>query len=327
MFVDKAGTSAAVLDDNDFYPWGGVIPGVGKTTSNNTVKFTGKYRDTESGLDYFGARYYANAMGRFMSPDWSAKPVTVPYAKFGDPQSLNLYSYVRNHPITQFDPNGHVLSGWTSAGDTWMPTGGNGGVNDGGLDASAWDDPMMEISDDVVPNADTSFGMGGDPHNDGAGDPLDDISREGPPRPVIESGVRRNGPKWDPFGWNKKELHNQYYQDDKKIYDLAASIATDPMKYGGSPAFPYMAQIFELEPYVLLLDKFLQGEELLATIESIPGIKEGIGNAGENNANKVLDATYGNIEDVVETVRDQYNAQIDALISQASQAITASILP
>jgi RHS repeat-associated protein len=32
-------------------------------------KFTGKERDTESGLDYFGARYYASSMGRWMSPD------------------------------------------------------------------------------------------------------------------------------------------------------------------------------------------------------------------------------------------------------------------
>jgi len=29
---------------------------------------TGKERDTESGNDYFGARYYAGSMGRFMSP-------------------------------------------------------------------------------------------------------------------------------------------------------------------------------------------------------------------------------------------------------------------
>ena len=32
-------------------------------------KFTGKERDSESGLDNFGARYYASSMGRFMSPD------------------------------------------------------------------------------------------------------------------------------------------------------------------------------------------------------------------------------------------------------------------
>ena len=60
---------------------------------------TGKERDTESGLDYFGARYYGSNMGRWMSPDWSAKAEPVPYAKLDDPQSLNLYQFVRNNPI------------------------------------------------------------------------------------------------------------------------------------------------------------------------------------------------------------------------------------
>jgi len=69
--------------------------------------FTGKERDTESGNDYFGARYYASTMGRFLSPDWSAKAEPVPYAKLDDPQSLNLYSYVRNNPLNRFDPDGH----------------------------------------------------------------------------------------------------------------------------------------------------------------------------------------------------------------------------
>src|SRR5882724_7250342 len=107
MFVDKTGTTAAILDDNDMYPWGGIVPGIGKTTSTNTIKFTGQYRDTESQLDYFGARYYSNSIGRFMSPDWAAKPTTVPYAKFGDPQSLNLYTYVENGPVNRIDPDGH----------------------------------------------------------------------------------------------------------------------------------------------------------------------------------------------------------------------------
>ncbi|HET6207769.1 MAG TPA: RHS repeat-associated core domain-containing protein, partial [Terracidiphilus sp.] len=40
---------------------------------------TGKERDSESGNDYFGARYYASTMGRFLSPDWSAKAEPVPY--------------------------------------------------------------------------------------------------------------------------------------------------------------------------------------------------------------------------------------------------------
>ncbi len=113
VFADKNGT---VLDDNDFYPWGGVVPGVGTTTSNNHYKFTGKERDTESQLDYFGARYYANITGRFMSPDWAAKPTSVPYAEFGDPQSLNLYSYVRNSPIVRVDADGHGLNDLSNIG-------------------------------------------------------------------------------------------------------------------------------------------------------------------------------------------------------------------
>jgi RHS repeat-associated protein len=68
---------------------------------------TGKERDTESGNDYFEARYYSSSMGRFMSPDWSAKEEPVPYAQMDDPQSLNLYSYVRNNPLTRVDADGH----------------------------------------------------------------------------------------------------------------------------------------------------------------------------------------------------------------------------
>jgi len=68
---------------------------------------TGKERDSESGNDYFEARYYSSAMGRFMSPDWSAKEEPVPYAKLDDPQTLNLYAYVGNNPMTRLDADGH----------------------------------------------------------------------------------------------------------------------------------------------------------------------------------------------------------------------------
>lgn len=47
------------------------------------------------------------AMGRFMSPDWSDSPVPIPSASLADPQSLNLYSYTRNNPVTRKDDDGH----------------------------------------------------------------------------------------------------------------------------------------------------------------------------------------------------------------------------
>jgi len=68
---------------------------------------TGKERDSETGLDYFGARYFSGAQGRFTSPDWAATPEAVPYATLADPQTLNLYGYVRNNPLKSTDPTGH----------------------------------------------------------------------------------------------------------------------------------------------------------------------------------------------------------------------------
>jgi RHS repeat-associated protein len=73
--------------------------------------FTGKERDAESGNDYFEARYYSSSMGRFMSPDWSVKVEPVPYSKLDDPQTLNLYAYVTNNPLTRRDLDGHCATG------------------------------------------------------------------------------------------------------------------------------------------------------------------------------------------------------------------------
>jgi RHS repeat-associated protein len=74
---------------------------------DDTIHFTGKERDAESGLDNFGARYYSSTMGRFMSPDWSAVISPVPFGHLENPQSLNLYAYVGNNPMSRTDPDGH----------------------------------------------------------------------------------------------------------------------------------------------------------------------------------------------------------------------------
>ncbi len=62
--------------------------------------FTGKKRDAEAGLDYFGARYLSAAQGRFTSPD---VPLVDQHAT--DPQSWSLYTYVRNNPLRNVDPS------------------------------------------------------------------------------------------------------------------------------------------------------------------------------------------------------------------------------
>jgi len=106
-FADHLGTArvvtnagGAILDDSDFYPFGGER--VILSSSGNSYKFTGKERDSESGLDNFGARYYANTKGRFMSPD-----EVFADQHTANPQSWNLYSYARNNPLGLVDPTGN----------------------------------------------------------------------------------------------------------------------------------------------------------------------------------------------------------------------------
>jgi RHS repeat-associated protein len=92
------------VSSDTFYPFG---QEQNPTSDPNHYKFTGKERDAESGLDYFGARYYSSSMGRFTSPDWSEQAEPVPYGKLLNPQSLNLYSYVLNKPLSNADADGH----------------------------------------------------------------------------------------------------------------------------------------------------------------------------------------------------------------------------
>jgi RHS repeat-associated protein len=100
-----ASSAGAILDQSDFYPFGGER--VLSASSGNTYKFTSKERDSESNLDNFGARYDSSILGRFMSPDWSEIPAPVSYANLVNPQTLNLYSYAGNNPTTLGDPDGH----------------------------------------------------------------------------------------------------------------------------------------------------------------------------------------------------------------------------
>ncbi len=102
--TDSAGN---VLNESLFFPYG-VERIVQQNDTANNYRFSGKERDPNTGLDDFGTRYYDSVLGRFMTPDWDAKPTAVPYAAFGDPQTLNLYSYVENGPLNRVDADGHA---------------------------------------------------------------------------------------------------------------------------------------------------------------------------------------------------------------------------
>jgi RHS repeat-associated protein len=66
-------------------------------------KFTGKERDTQTGLDNFGARYDASSLGRFRTPD----PL-IASARVTNPQTWNRYSYTLNNPLKYIDPSGLI---------------------------------------------------------------------------------------------------------------------------------------------------------------------------------------------------------------------------
>ncbi len=107
--------AGGVVSRHDYLPFGEEVPGSwGQRTGiggygnsdSSSKRFTGQERDSETGLDYFGARYYSGAQGRFTSPD-------APFADQHpeDPQSWNLYGYVRNNPLIYTDPTGGYLCG------------------------------------------------------------------------------------------------------------------------------------------------------------------------------------------------------------------------
>lgn len=137
--ADQVGTTQMELSAGGWPVWEGwftpfgqeIINGgeqnvMGQVTAdgtNNRYKFTGKERDTESGLDYFGARYNSSSMGRFMSPDYSMNSVILEL-----PQSWNKYGYVLNRPLYASDPDGRC---------PWCVGAVVGGIIEGGVDIAS----------------------------------------------------------------------------------------------------------------------------------------------------------------------------------------------
>jgi RHS repeat-associated protein len=126
-FSDQLNSASTITDPSGtvqeryyYYPYGGLVTSIGSDT--NHYKFTGKERDSESNLDYFGARHYASTMGRFMSADrynvmltrYNLEAGGLPseaadaflYGHIENPQNWNQYAYVRNNPLNLVDPTG-----------------------------------------------------------------------------------------------------------------------------------------------------------------------------------------------------------------------------
>src|SRR5262249_28323872 len=113
MVVDRSGSLAGVRR-HDFAPFGEELfagPGIrsaGNGYSGDSVrqKFGSKERDTETGLDFFGARYFSSISGRFTSVD----PI-LSSGEVVNPQTWNKYSYTLNNPLSSVDIYGLYVYG------------------------------------------------------------------------------------------------------------------------------------------------------------------------------------------------------------------------
>jgi RHS repeat-associated protein len=139
FYKDHRGSTVAATDPQGTSVWSGRYTSFGALLGESGVRptpylFTDHELDGETGLYYFGARYYDPAVGRFTSPD---SMVPEPFA----PQSLNRYAYVRNDPLSRVDPDGHAdgeicqrYGGGACEGN------GGGGGGGGGVDIPGWGD-------------------------------------------------------------------------------------------------------------------------------------------------------------------------------------------
>jgi RHS repeat-associated protein len=90
--------TAAILTYEEYYPYGSTSFKTGSSAAEVSLKryrYTGKERDPETGLYYYGARYYASWLGRWTSCDPAEQA-----------DGLNPYQYVRGNPVKLRDPSG-----------------------------------------------------------------------------------------------------------------------------------------------------------------------------------------------------------------------------
>ncbi len=139
--TDAYGTPVAVSKsdgttvwESDYYPFGELYRNTNNQKPNNR-RLIGKEKDQETGLTYFGARYYDEALARFGSVDpWTSQ---TDYAYLTNPQRLNRYVYGMNNPYRYVDPDGRMSKDIENGINPFEMTEGYGVGRGGGFASSA----------------------------------------------------------------------------------------------------------------------------------------------------------------------------------------------
>jgi len=91
IITDKNGN---IIEEIDYLPFGSSF------NKDEKISYNSKELDSDTGLNYYGARYYGSSLGRFITSDTVKGRLT-------DSQSLNLYVYTKNNPMKYVDPTGN----------------------------------------------------------------------------------------------------------------------------------------------------------------------------------------------------------------------------
>ena len=178
-------STGTIVASYEYDSYGNTVRFSGVYAMENPIKFSTKYHDNETGLVYFGFRYYCPSIGRFINRD--------PLREAG---GINIYAFTRNNPINRgdylglcaycggtcwdFDDNGNYIGDGWDGWDEWDGWDGWGWADDW-LDA--WLDDFLNTGFNNDANFTDWFG----------GDQMGSNGAGSPPVSELSEGVTSNG--------------------------------------------------------------------------------------------------------------------------------------
>jgi len=272
----------------------------GESYGNNgtpLTDFTGQESDGNGNTTYyFPERHYRSTEGRWLSPD----PAGLGTADFSNPQSWNRYAYVMNNPLSNVDPQGTFVLGiewaWYQCGFCTF--------------GSTWDEFELANGWDKCENGDCSHyhfinSLGLIDFAFASAAAKKPVPGSQPPSAACQYFVRSICSKFDILWWK-----------DNKKGDLAVfNLTGDPYFWAnGGAVGALFGQIAQLEQINLAIDAVGTGDQVLSTLDSVPGVPDllppGIDKAEDAGLDFFVD------------VRNENNVKVDQLLENVLTIIT-----